>query len=199
MFLILVEQEQYNQNNKLLEVVNKKKDTTHRVYSNKLLTESSNVFRSSIKSSAKLEKPKKLTEYSESKVVNRKVSDSSSSSSSQVKRGPGRPKKVLKPDDGHKNNTSDRCDVKEKRLKLDCGSIVAKHKISNSSSSDLSPPVLEPWSPFSPRKDSTHTPPTLSPISSVAKLSDVQKSSDDDEKFYKKKKAKKRLTSLTLV
>lgn len=191
-----MEQEQFIKSNKLLEVTSNK-DVTHRVYTNKLLTESSNVFRSSIKAFTKLEKPKKLSEYSGSKVLSRKVSDSGSSSSSQVKRGPGRPKKVLKPDDGHKNYTNDSHDIKEKRLKLDCGSII-KHKISNSSSSDLSPPILEPWSPFSPRKDSTHTPPTLSPISSMAKLSDIQKSSDDDEKFYKEK-AKKRFTPLILV
>jgi len=76
---------------------------------------------------------------------------------------------------------------------LDCSS-KTKHKTSSSSSSDLSPPVLEPWSPFSPRKDSTHTPPTLSPVSSMAKLSDVQKLSDD-AKVYQKKIVKKRCTS----
>lgn len=137
------------------------------------------------------------TEYSGSKVPKRKVSDSSSSSSGQVKRGPGRPKKALKAVDGDNIYSNDWHDNKEKRLKLNC-STKLKHKTSNSSSSDLSPPVLEPWSPFSPRKNSTHTPPTLSPVSSMTKLSDVQKSSDD-EKSFDKKIAKKRSTTSSIV
>lgn len=140
----------------------------------------------------KLDKPKKCFEYAGSKFLKRKGSDSSLSSSGLVKRGPGRPKKVLK-EDGHNNNSNVDNNLTEKRLKLICSSKNKQQKISNSSSSDLSPPVLEPWSPFSPRKDSTHTPPTLSPISSV-KLSDMQKSSDDEKKI-----AKKHSTSSTLV
>lgn len=124
-------------------------------------------------------------------VAKRKVSDPGISPSGQVKRGPGRPKKIQKQDDGGIGD--DRRDAKDKRLKLDCG---IKQKTSSCSSSDLSPPVLEPWSPFSPRKDSTRTPPTLSPVSSVAaKLSDAHKSSDD-EKCSGKKVVKKRSTSL---
>lgn len=146
---------------------------------------------------SKLYKTQKLTDYSDGKVLKRKVSDSSSSSSGQVKRGPGRPKKVLKVFDGDNINSNDWHGIKENRLKLDC-STKMKHKTSNSSSSDLSPPVLEPWSPFSPRKTSTHTPPTLSPVSSMAKLSEVQKSSDD-EKLPEKKIAKKRSTTSSTV
>lgn len=148
----------------------------------------------------KTNKSKKLSVYPGSKVLKRKISDSSSSLSGHIKRGPGRPKKMLKQikeDDDNNNDDNDRCFTTEKRLKLDCSTKI-KHKTSNSSSSDLSPPVLEPWSPFIPRKDSTRTPPTLSPISTVAKLSDIQKSSDD-EKLCEKKPTKKRSTSSVLV
>lgn len=137
---------------------------------------------------SKLNKTKKANNNYTNKILKHKMLNSSSTLCGQVKRGPGRPKKVLKEDDGCNNG-----DIKNNRLKLDCNSKI-KHKISNSSSSDLSPPVLEPWSPFSPRKDSTHTPPTLSPISSVAKLYDAQKSSDDEKKM-----ATKRFASSTLV
>lgn len=173
-----------------------------KVYTKKkklLLTESENniLTKEKLQIYSKPEKTQKLTEYFGGKVLKRKVSDSSSSSSGQVKRGPGRPKKVFKAVYGDNIYSINRHDIKEKRLKLDCNTKV-KHKTSNSSSSDLSPPVLEPWSPFSPRKDSTHTPPTLSPVSSMAKLSDVQKSSDD-EKFADKKIAKKRSTASSIA
>lgn len=172
-------------------------DVAKKVYFNKSSNESSYVSQSIDKSQVdlKLDKPKKIIEYSGSKFLKRKGSDSSLSSLGQVKRGPGRPKKVLK-EDGDNNNGNADHNVTEKKLKLNCSS-KNKHKISNSSSSDLSPPVLEPWIPFSPRKDSTRTPPTLSPISST-KLSDIQKSSDD-EKLYETKIAKKHSTSSTLV
>ncbi|XP_050541602.1 uncharacterized protein LOC126905686 isoform X2 [Daktulosphaira vitifoliae] len=131
----------------------------------------------------------KLKKYSENnnKPLKRKLSDSSETSET-FKRGPGRPKKFQKDDDKI---------MKRNSLKLDCDSRV-KQKISISSSSDLSPPVLEPCSPFSSRKDSTRTPPTLSPISSAAKLSDSFKSSDE-EKAYEGKVAKKRSTSLIVT
>ncbi|VVC35716.1 Hypothetical protein CINCED_3A015236 [Cinara cedri] len=173
------------------------KDIALKVYSKKSSNESGYNSQSVEKSQVemKLDKPKKKIEYSSSKVLKRKGSDSSLSSSGQVKRGPGRPKKVLKVDSDNNNSNVDH-NITEKKLKLDFSS-KSKHKISNSSSSDLSPPVLEPWSPLSPTKDSTRTPPTLSPISS-AKLSDVQKSSDD-EKLYEKKMTKKYSTSSTLT
>lgn len=167
------------------------KDIVTKVYTKKCLPKMGDMFCSTdrLKVYSKLNKSKKTNDNSSSKVLKRKVLNSSSNSSGQVKRGPGRPKKVLKEDDGCNNNG----DIKNNRLKLDCNPKI-KHKVSNSSSSDLSPPVLEPWSPFSPRKDSTHTPPTLSPISSVAKLYDIQKSSDDEKKI-----AKRRLTASILV
>lgn len=174
-----------------------KRDVAKKVYTNKSLTNNNDTLQS-IQSQihSKLNKSKNANTYSGSKVLKRKVSDSSSlSSSSQVKRGPGRPKKVLKDYDCDNNN--DDSNVKEKRLKLDCSSKI-KHKTSSSSSSDLSPPVLEPWSPFSPRKDSTRTPPTLSPVSSALKLSDAPKSSDE-EKYFAKKTVKKRSPSSILV
>lgn len=183
--------------------VTSNKDVPKKVYSKKLLTgNSSDLFQSKKKLEnhsihSKLNKPKKSSEYLSSKVLKRKVSDSSSSSSGPVKRGPGRPKKVFKGEDDDNDNSKEEYENKEKRLKLDCSSKI-KHKISSSSSSDLSPPVLEPWSPFSPRKNSTHTPPTLSPISSVTKVSDVQKSSDE-EKIFEKKIIKKRSTSSIMV
>lgn len=198
MFLlfIIVEQKQeqhnhgYQQSTELSVTMNK--NVTKKVYTNKLLSDNSdiNILRSikKLQDHSKLNN-KNLIEISGGTFLKRKVSDSSLSSSGQIKRRPGRPKKILKNNDG--NN------VNEKRLKLDCSSKI-KHKTSNSSSSDLSPPVLEPWSPFSPRKDSTRTPPTLSPVSSVAKLSDGQKLSDD-EKFYEKKMTKKRSTLSILV
>ncbi|CAH1708038.1 unnamed protein product [Aphis gossypii] len=172
------------------------KNGIKKVYTKKSFAQSSTtIFQSvdKLKVNSKLDTIKKAPKYSSVKVQNRKMSDSSLSSSGQVKRGPGRPKKVLKCDDGNNNNGNNELDVKEKRLKLDCSS-KTKHKTSSSSSSDLSPPVLEPWSPFSPRKISTHTPPTLSPVSSGAKHSDAKKLSDDD-KFYQKKFVKKRSTS----
>lgn len=162
------------------------KNVPKKVYTNKSMSDNSDIIRSTNKLLGHSKLDKNLIEYSGSKVLKRKVSDSSLSSTGQIKRKPGRPKKVLK------NNEEN-----EKQLKLDC-SLKIKHKSSNSSSLDLSPPVLEPWSPFSPRKDSTRTPPTLSPVSSVAKLSDTQKLSDD-EKFYEKKMTKKRSTSSILV
>jgi len=172
------------------------KNGIKKVYTKKSFSRSTEVVPSVDKSKVnlKLDTIKKPPKYSKDKVLNRKVSDSSLSSSGQVKRGPGRPKKVLKSDDGNNNNGNNEQDIKEKRLKLDCSS-KTKYKTSSSSSSDLSPPVLEPWSPYSPRKVSTHTPPTLSPVSSMAKLSDVQKLSDDD----KKKIVKKRSTSSIIV
>lgn len=182
----------------------RERDVDKKVYSKRPLFDdsSSDVFQSTKKLPvySMLNKTKKSTEHpgGGGKVSKRKVSDSSLSSSGQVKRKPGRPKKVLKEDSSdYKNSSNDDYGSKEKRLKLDCSSKI-KHKTSNSSSSDLSPPVLEPCNPFSPEKDSTRTPPTLSPISSVAKLSDTQKSSDE-EKFNKKKIAKKRSTSSVLV
>lgn len=195
MLTIIVEQKQeqhnheYQQSTEPLSVtVNK--NVAKKVYTNKLLSDNSDIFRSikKLQDNSKLDNKKLIGNFG-SKVLKRKVSDSSLCSSGQIKRRPGRPKKVLKNND--KNN------VNEKQLKLDCSSKI-KHKTSNSSSSDLSPPVLEPWSPFSPRKDSTRTPPTLSPVSSVAKLSDSQKLSDD-EKFYEKKMTKKRSTLSILV
>jgi len=175
------------------------KNGTKKVYTKKSFSQSSTIFQSvdKLKVNSKLDTIKKSPKYSNVKVQNRKISDSSLSSSGQVKRGPGRPKKILKCDDGNNNNGNNEQDVKEKRLKLDCSS-KTKHKTSSSSSSDLSPPVLEPWSPFSPRKISTHTPPTLSPVSSGTKLSDAKKLSDDD-KFYQKKFVKKRSTSSIMV
>jgi len=175
------------------------KNGIKKVYTKKSFVQNSDSFQSvdKLKDHSKLDTIKKLTKCSNAKVMKRKVSDSSLSSSGQVKRGPGRPKKVLKSDDGNNNNGNNEQDVKEKRLKLDCSS-KTMHKTSSSSSSDLSPPVLEPWSPFSPRKVSTQTPPTLSPVSSVAKQSDVQKLSNDD-KFYQKKIMKKRCTSSIMV
>lgn len=174
------------------------KNGTKKVYTKKSFPQASDIFQSvdKLKVNSKLDTIKKSPHYFKDKVLNRKVSESSLSSSGQVKRGPGRPKKVLKCDDGNNNNGNNE-DIKEKGLKLDCSS-KTKHKASSSSSSDLSPPVLEPWSPFSPRKDSTHTPPTLSPVSSMAKLSDVQKLSDGD-KVYQKKIVKKRCTSSIIV
>lgn len=166
------------------------KNGTKKVYTKKSFAQNTDIFRpvNKLKVHSKLEAIKKPTKYSNIKVMKQKVSVLNLSSSGPVKRGPGRPKKVLKSDDGNNNDQV----AKEKRLKLDCSSKI-KHKTSSSSSSDLSPPVLEPWSPFSPRKDSTHTPPTLSPASSVAKQSD-QKSSDDD-KIYQKKIMNKRTPS----
>lgn len=203
MYLFIIEQEkcsqvEYHLSPKSHEVTDNK-NVPKKVYSKESLTESSDLFRPknilknhSIHS--KLNKTKKSSEYFGSKILKRKVSDSSSSSSGTVKRGPGRPKKVFKIVDGGNDNGKEEHENKEKRLKLDCSSKM-KHKISSSSSSDLSPPVLEPCSPFSDRKISTHTPPTLSP--SVTKVSD-QKSSDD-EKVYVKKMIKKRSTSSILV
>jgi len=169
------------------------KNGTKKVYTKKLFSQTSDIFQSvdKLKVDLKLDTIKKPPNYSKEKVLNRKVSESSLSLSGQVKRGPGRPKKVLKCDEGN-NNIGNNEDIKEKRLKLDCSS-KTKHKTSSSSSSDLSPPVLEPWSPYSPRKDSIQTPPSLSPVSSMAKLSDVQKLSDD-AKVYQKKIVKKRCT-----
>lgn len=202
MCLIVVEKE-YNsdddyQDTKPLEL-KREKDVDRKVYSKKPLFESSDVFQPMKKLPvySAPNKTKKSTEYSGGKVSKRKVSDSSLSSTGQVKRGPGRPKKVLKDDSSDNKNSNSDYGSKEKRLKLDCRSKM-KQKTSNSSSLDLSPPVLEACNPFSPVKDSTSTPPTLSPISSVAKLSDTQKSSDE-EKFNKKKIAKKRSTSSVLV
>jgi len=170
-----------------------------KVYSKKSFSRSCDILPSvdKLKVNLKSDTIKKSPKYSKDKVFNRKVSESSLSSSGQVKRGPGRPKKTLKCDNGNNNNDNNEQDIKEKRLKLDCSS-KTKHKTSSSSSSDLSPPVLEPWSPYSPRKVSTHTPPTLSPNSSMAKLSEVKKLSDGD-KVYKKKIVKKRCTSSTIV
>lgn len=127
------------------------------------------------------------------KYVDNKTSDSNLSSG-KVKRGPGRPKKVLKEVDDSSNIGNN---VKEKHLKLDCSSKI-NYKISSSSSSDLSPPVLEPWSPFSPRKDSKRTPPTLSPVPSVDKLS-IGVNKYSNEKPYEKKITKKRPASFILV
>jgi len=175
------------------------KNGTKKVYTKKSFSRSSDIlpFVDKLKVNLKSDTIKKSPKYSKDKVLNRKVSESSVSSSGQVKRGPGRPKKALKCDDVDNNNGCNEQDIKEKQLKLDCSS-KTKHKTSSASSSDLSPPVLEPWSPYSPRKVSTHTPPTLSPISSMAKLSEVQKLSDDD-KVYQKKIFKKRCTSSTIV
>lgn len=171
-----------------------KRDFPKKVYANKSLTSSNSYNFWSTKSQVKSKLNKTKYSYFGSKVIKSEVPNSSLLSSGKVKRGPGRPKKVVKDNcDSYDTNY----DVKEKRLKLDCNSKI-KHKTSSSSSSDLSPPVLEPWSPFSPRKDSTRTPPTLSPISSMAKLSDPQKSSDD-EKYLENKIVKKRCTSSTLV
>lgn len=190
---------EYQESTNLHEVI---RDIPKTEYNKKSSTENVNSYRpkEKIQDYLKLDKFKKSPENpGSSKILKRKVSDSSSSSSSQMKRGPGRPKKVLKQvdEDDDNNNDEDNCCTKEKLLKLDCNSKI-KHKTSNSSSSDLSPPVLEPWSPFTPRKDSTRTPPTLSPISSMAKLSDAQKSSDE-EKIFEKKIAKKKSTSSILV
>jgi len=168
-----------------------KRDFPKKVYANKSLTSSNSYKFSSTKPQVQPKVNKTKFSYFGSKVTKSEVPNSSLLPSGKVKRGPGRPKKVVK--DNYDNNY----DVKEKRLKLDCNSKI-KHKTSSSSSSDLSPPVLEPWSPFSPRKDSTRTPPTLSPVSSMAKLSDPQKSSDD-EKYFENKIVKKRCTSSTLV
>ncbi|XP_022173862.1 uncharacterized protein LOC111036220 isoform X4 [Myzus persicae] len=172
------------------------KNGTKKVYTKKSFSRSSDIFQpvDKLKVNLKLDTIKKTPKYSKDKVLNRKVSESSLSSSGQVKRGPGRPKKVLKCDDGNNNNGNNEPDIREKRLKLDCNS-KTKHKTSSSSSSDLSPPVLEPWSPYSPRKVSTHTPPTLSPVSSMA---NVKKLSDDD-KVYQKKIVKKRSTSSIII
>lgn len=203
MYLFIEDQEQCNQieyhkSPKLLEMTSNR-DVPKKVYSKKPLTDSSDLFRPKHKLEnhsihSKLNKTKKSNEYFGSKMLKRKVSDSSSSSSGPVKRGPGRPKKVFKIEEFGNFNVKEKYENEEKRLKLDCSSKI-KHKISSSSSSDLSPPVLEPCSPFSDRKISTHTPPTLSP--SVSKLSD-QKSSDE-EKAYEKKMIKKRSTSSILV
>jgi len=189
----------YHQNITESLMVTNKKDVAKKVYTNKLLINRSNISRLINKSPPqvhlKLEKNKNPNEYFGNKVLKRKLLDSNLPLSGKVKRGPGRPKKVLKEDDDGSNVGND---VKEKRLKLDC-SIKAKHKISSASSSDLSPPILEPWSPFSPRKDSTRTPPTLSPVPSVAKLSSDVKKLSDDEKSLEKKIPKKRSASLILV
>lgn len=201
MYLFTVEQDQCHQveyppSPKSLEVTSNR-DVPKKVYSKKPLTESSALFRPKhkLENHSKFNKTKKSSEYFGNKTLKRKVSDSSSSSSGPVKRGPGRPKKVFKIEDVCSyNDKEEEYENKEKRLKLDCSSKI-KHKISSSSSSDLSPPVLEPCSPFSDRKISTHTPPTLSP--SVTKVSD-QKSSDE-EKVYEKKMIKKRSTSSVMV
>lgn len=189
----------YHQNITESLMVTNKKNVAKKVYTNKLLINRSNISRLINKSPPqvhlKLEKNKNPNEYFGNKVLKRKLLDSNLPLSGKVKRGPGRPKKVLKEDDDGSNVGND---VKEKRLKLDC-SIKAKHKISSASSSDLSPPILEPWSPFSPRKDSTRTPPTLSPVPSVAKLSSDVKKLSDDEKSLEKKIPKKRSASLILV
>lgn len=203
MYLFIEEQEQCNQieyhkSPESLEVTSNR-DVPKKVYSKKPLTESSDLFRPKHKlenhsTHSKFNKTKKSNECFGNKILKRKVSDSSSSSSGLVKRGPGRPKKVFKSEEVDDYCVKEEYENKEKRLKLDCSSKI-KHKISSSSSSDLSPPVLEPCSPFSDRKISTHTPPTLSP--SVTKVSD-QKSSDE-EKVYEKKMIKKRSTSSILV
>lgn len=194
---VMREQEQhiheYNQSitttTESFEVTNNK-GIAKKVYTNKSLIDIGRLINKSPQVHSKLGKIQNSNEYFGSKVLKRKVLDSNLSSG-KVKRGPGRPKKVLKEDVDNSNIGND---VKEKRLKLDCSSSKIKHKISNSSSSDLSPPILEPLSPFSPRKDSTRTPPTLSPVPSVAKLFDVKNVSNDETKI-----TKKRSTSLILV
>ena len=112
------------------------KNGTKKVYTKKSFAQSSNIFQSvgKLKVNSKLDTIKKSPKYSNVKVLNRKVSESSLSSSGQVKRGPGRPKKVLKCDDGNNNNGNNEQDIKEKQLKLDCSS-KTKHKTSSSSSS----------------------------------------------------------------
>lgn len=187
---------EYNQNinatTESFEVTNNK-GVAKKVYTNKSLIDISRSTNKSPQVHSKLEKIQSSNEYFGSKVLKRKVLDSNLSSSGKVKRGPGRPKKILKEDVDDSNIGND---VKEKRLKLDCSSSKIKHKISSSSSSDLSPPILEPLSPFSPRKDSTRTPPTLSPIPSVAKLLfDIKNVSNDEKKITKKRSTSLILTS----